>query len=81
MAEVIIENHHYEPDELRISAGTDVDFRNEDTDVHTITADDDSFDSGEISPGNDYHYLFDSPGECGIHCELHPDMKMTIFVE
>jgi plastocyanin len=81
MTEVVMENHAYDPEELRVEAGTEVVFRNEDSDPHTVTADDDSFDSGEIAPGSDYHYTFDSPGECGIHCDLHPNMKMKVIVE
>lgn len=81
MEEVAMVNHSFSPEELRISAGTEVVFKNEDMDIHTVTADDGTFDSGEITPGTDYHYTFDSPGECGIHCELHPGMTMKVIVE
>lgn len=81
MKEVIIEHSAYNPDLLTIQAGTEVVFRNENTLNHTITADDFSFDSGDIVPGADYHYSFDSPGECSYHCEYHPDETGNVIVE
>lgn len=78
--EIYMHNHSFDPNEIEIESGTEVIFKNDDFDVHTVTADDGSFDSGEIHPGTDYHYTFYSPGECEIHNELHPEMKMHIKV-
>jgi plastocyanin len=79
--DVILEDYQFEPNELRISPGTEVVFRNEDSVNHTVTADDGSFESGDLAPGNTYSYTFDSPGECGYHCDYHPQMIGRIIVE
>jgi plastocyanin len=81
MAEITLENYAFEPAELHVSPGEEVVFKNEDDVNHTVTADDASFDSGALAPGESYTYTFDSPGECGFHCEYHPNMVGRIVVE
>jgi plastocyanin len=50
---------------------------------HTLTADDDEFDSGEVAPGSQSDPLTapDEPGDYGFHCEIHDDMQATLTVE
>jgi plastocyanin len=81
MAEVILENFSFEPQELHVRPGEEVVFRNEDDVNHTVTADDASFDSGAMAPNDTYTYTFDSPGDCSYHCEYHPNMTGRIVIE
>jgi plastocyanin len=48
---------------------------------HTVTADDDSFDSGTLSNGDTFEQTFDEAGEFAYHCEIHSSMTGTITVE
>lgn len=79
--EVQLINHAFDPDEINIKSGEEIIFKNMDSDHHTVTADDGSFDSGDIGPNTEYRYIFDSPGECMIHCEYHPEMRMKVTIE
>jgi hypothetical protein len=38
---------------------------------HTITADDGSFDSGLINPGDTFAQTFDAPGTYLCYCQIH----------
>jgi plastocyanin len=66
---------------LDVEAGSEVTVRNEDGVTHTFTADDGSFDTGEIAGGETGE--FTAPADAGdfdIHCEIHSDMKATLTV-
>ena len=38
------------------------------------------FDAGPISPGDTFDNAFDTSGEFGYHCKIHPFMKGVIIV-
>lgn len=65
---------------IEIAAGGGIAFVNQDPMVHTVTADDGSFDSGPIEPGATWRRVFDRPGTYAIHCTPHPFMKTTVVV-
>ena len=54
---------------------------NDDTIEHTVTADDGSFDSGPISPGDNFDSTFDTLGDFSYHCSIHPFMTGVVIVE
>ncbi|HJT85248.1 MAG TPA: plastocyanin/azurin family copper-binding protein [Nitrososphaeraceae archaeon] len=54
---------------------------NDDTIEHTVTADDGSFDSGPISPGDNFDSTFDTRGDFSYHCSIHPFMTGVVIVE
>jgi plastocyanin len=54
---------------------------NDDTIEHTVTADDGSFDSGPISPGDNFDSTFDTHGDFSYHCSIHPFMTGVVIVE
>lgn len=39
--------------------------------THTVTADDGSFDSGELLPGKTFSHFFDRTGVFSYHCTIH----------
>ena len=47
---------------------------------HTVTADDGSFDSGRLDPGEQFSQTFDQPGTFTYHCGFHPEMQGSIVV-
>ena len=62
--------------------GAEVPISNEDGSAHTVTADDDKFDSGNIEGGSDGSITApDEAGEYAFHCDIHPNMKGTLTVE
>jgi plastocyanin len=70
----------FSPKRLEIAAGTTVTWTNNDQLVHTITADDGSWDSGPIEPGKSWSRTFTQPGEFAFHCTPHPFMKAVVVV-
>lgn len=78
---VIIKNFSFSPSTLTVSSGTTVAWTNQDSASHTVSSDSQGlFDSGTLSPGNQFTFTFSSPGSYGYHCKLHPGMKGTIVV-
>lgn len=65
---------------IRIKSGTTVVWTNRYEVAHTVTADDSSFDSGFLNPGQSWSYIFAKPGTLTYHCTPHPWMKATIIV-
>jgi plastocyanin len=68
------------PHRLEVAAGTTVRWTNNDQLVHTITADDGSWDSGPIEPGKTWSHTFTQSGEYSFHCTPHPFMKAIVVV-
>jgi len=65
---------------LTVTAGTTVEWRNDDPLAHTVVAADGSFDSGLIDPGATWRHRFDVPGTYAYTCRPHPFMHGTITV-
>ena len=58
-----------------------VSWTNDDSIQHTVTSDEEGmFDSGPIPPGRVWDNAFDSPGEFGYHCSIHPWMTGRVMV-
>ena len=64
-----------------IGQNNTVNFVNKDTAPHTVTADDGSFDSGNIAVGANWTYTFTTPGTFHYHCSYHNWMHGTVIVE
>lgn len=75
-----IQGFAFNPPQLEISAGTTVTWTNNDSATHTVTADDGSFDSGNLDTGATFSQTFDTPGTYTYHCNIHPSMTATIVV-
>ena len=70
----------FQPRAIRIRAGTPVTWRNRDQVFHTVTAEDGSWSSPMIEPGQTWQRVFDTPGRYHIICTPHPTMKMVVEV-
>jgi plastocyanin len=70
----------YDPAQLTVGVGDTVVWTNTGEIDHTVTADDGSFDSGTISPGETFEFTFDKEGEFAYHCDPHPFMVASIVV-
>ena len=65
---------------LTIKKGTTVTWVNNDNITHTVTADDNSFNSGDITAGKSFARTFNTTGTFPYHCIYHSMMKATIIV-
>jgi plastocyanin len=77
---VSIQGFAFDPDSLQVEAGTEVTWTNEDPVAHTVTAKDDSFDSGPIEPGKSFSVKIDGSGTIAYFCAIHPSMEGAIEV-
>jgi len=77
---VDIKDFAFSPADLEVSVGTTVTWTNDDSATHTVTADDGSFDSGDLANGATFSQTFDTAGTFTYHCAKHPNMTATITV-
>ena len=66
---------------LNVASGTKVTWTNNDATTHTVTADDDSFNSGDLAPGQTYSRTFSTAGTFNYHCIYHSMMKASVVVK
>ena len=64
-----------------LPVGTTILWYNIDSVEHTVTARDNSFDSGRISPNETFEYTFEQSGELEYYCKIHPSMVGKISIE
>ncbi len=82
-------NKGFTPNSITVVIGVNntVVWTNNDASPHMVTADDGSFDSGNLapagngSPGGTYPYTFTKPGVYTYHCTYHPWMTGTVIVK
>ena len=78
--QVLVKSVAFNPRELRTTVGKPVTWMFDDGGLeHTVTADDNSFDSGRMSSGT-YARTFDAPGTVNYHCQVHTRMRGTVIV-
>jgi plastocyanin len=68
------------PEHLEVLAGDTVRWTNESVRAHTVTADDESFDSGRMAVGAQFSRRFDAPSVVQYHCTLHPFIRGVVDV-
>lgn len=66
---------------VTVKAGDTVVWVNAGEKDHTVTADDDSFDSGNLGRGKIFRHTFKKPGKYRYHCDYHPRDKSVVTVE
>jgi plastocyanin len=79
--EVEIADFKYAPETVTVKTGTEVTWTNADEATHTATADDGSFDTGDLDRGDAKAVTFDKAGTFTYYCRFHPFMKATIEVQ
>jgi plastocyanin len=77
---VSIKNFAFSISSLSVKSGTTVTWTNNDATTHTVTADDGSFDSGNIAPGATFMHTFSTAGTIAYHCSIHTTMKAKVVV-
>jgi plastocyanin len=70
----------FSPATITVKAGTTVTWTNNVNDVHTVTADDGSFNSGDLAYYKTYSRTFSQAGTFPYHCIHHANMKGSVVV-
>jgi plastocyanin len=70
----------YVPQHVEVLTGDTVTWRNDAARRHTVTAEDGSFDSGQIAAGSTYDRTFERPGPVPYYCRLHPAIRGSVDV-
>jgi len=87
--EVFIDGSAFNPATYNIPVGATVVWYNHDSVTHTVTARDNLFDSGNLSPGDTFRYTLtpevqetiEQSGALEYYCRIHPSMVGKITVE
>ncbi len=77
---VSIVDFRFDDDQLEVPVGTTVRWVNDDSFAHSVVADDGSFVSDRIEPGESFEFTLGSAGEFAYICGLHPSMSASITV-
>lgn len=75
-----IRNFAFAPPTLQVPAGAKITVTNTDSAVHTVTADDGSFDSGNVDGGGTREITAPSAGEVRYKCTIHQYMTGVIRI-
>jgi plastocyanin len=80
--DVLIEGFAFDPPHIQVTVGDTVTFtQGADTEPHTATADDDSFDTDVLADeGEAADITFDEAGVFPYFCEIHPEMLGQVTV-
>lgn len=71
----------FAPPTVTVAAGTEVTWTNVDVLTHTATADDGTFDSGNLGVSESFSFVADEPGTYPYICTIHPSMVGELVVE
>lgn len=74
-------NRAFAPDDVSVAAGTTVTWINSDSVAHTSTSDASGWNSGTVSPGGHFSFMFQTAGTYSYHCAIHPGMVGTVVVQ
>ena len=75
---VTIQNSVFSPESVTVMETGSILWVNSDTEqVHTVTADDGSFDSGDIQPGGSFGLAFNKVGPHPYHCKYHNEKGLV----
>ncbi len=80
VASVSIGDNFFDVADVFVEPGTTVYWSNDGQVPHTVTADDGSFDSGQLNPGDSYIVTFLGSGRLSYYCQLHPEMVGSVTV-
>ena len=78
---VKIVNFAFAPSSVTVQVGDTVQWTNGDATTHTATADDGSWDTGNIAGGTRASVTFKTAGTFAYHCAIHSTMHGTVVVE
>jgi plastocyanin len=78
---VKIDNFTFSPATLTVAPGTTVTWSNGDDIPHTVVGKGKGFRSKPLDTGDQFSFVFATPGEYAYFCSLHPHMVGKIIVK
>jgi plastocyanin len=78
---VVIDGMQFSPSTIEVSVGDTVTWVNKDPFPHTATAQDKSFDSGDLQSGHSWKFKVRKKGTFPYVCTLHSTMKGVLVVK
>ncbi len=78
---VAIEALQFSPPNLEVKAGDTVIWENKDAFPHNVTAENNSFHSGDFRSGRSWKFKAGKKGVFPYVCTLHPTMKAVLIVK
>ncbi len=78
--DVSISGFAFSPPSISVPAGTTVRWTNNHSVNHTSTADGGLWNSGTLTPGQQFSFTFNTPGTYPYHCAIHLEMVGTVTV-
>jgi plastocyanin len=79
-ATITISNFAFKPNPLQAKVGDTITVKNDDDAAHTATADDKSFDTGQLGKGAAKTITLSKAGAVAFHCDIHNYMTGVIQV-
>src|SRR5215212_6699812 len=68
---VTIKDFAFDPKTISVNVGDTITWTNEGPSPHTVSADDASFDSGNLDKGATFSHTFDKAGTFAYYCKYH----------
>ncbi len=78
--DIEVRDYTFQPDSITVEPGTTVIWTNYDNDQHTVTSNEEIFDSGLFGEGETFEYTFEEPGTYEYFCRPHPFMTGEVIV-
>jgi plastocyanin len=78
--QIDVKDLQFLPAEVRIRPGERVEWVNRDPVAHTVSAEDGSWGSNLLAPGESYVRLFTVAGRYPYYCAPHPEMRAVVVV-
>jgi plastocyanin len=76
-AKISIEKNAFTPAEVTVMQSGTLLWVNNDNQVHTVTAEDGTFDSGDIQPGGSFSFTFTIIGPHTYNCKYHNEAGLV----
>ena len=80
-ANVEISGFAFVPSTLTVSVGTTVTWTNKDSTSHTVTSNNNLFESGTLAKNATFQHTFNQKGTFEYHCSFHTFMTAKVIVE
>jgi plastocyanin len=71
----------FSPNTVTVPVNTTVTWTNKDFWAHTVTSDNDLFDSGKLKSHKTFSYKFTKAGTYAYHCSVHKMMVAKVIVK
>ncbi|MGQ0629804.1 MAG: cupredoxin domain-containing protein [Sporichthyaceae bacterium] len=80
VVQIAIKDFKFVPEQVEVKVGQKIKVTNMDTAVHTLTANDKSFDSGDLAKGKSYTFTVQKAGKYPYFCIPHQFMTGSLTV-